>query len=82
MMLIFCEADINSSDNDGNHPLHVSALNGHEEVGKIFHILFPLFLHPSLSFSPPSPLSPSLFLYVLPSLSFPHLPLSLLIDLV
>lgn len=32
MMLIDCGGDVNSSDNDGNRPIHLAALNGHEEV--------------------------------------------------
>ena len=32
MMLIDCKGDVNASDNDGNRPVHLAALNGHEEV--------------------------------------------------
>ena len=33
MILIDCKGDVNASDNDGNRPVHLAALNGHEEVG-------------------------------------------------
>lgn len=31
MMVIDCGGDVNAGDNDGNRPLHLAALNGHEE---------------------------------------------------
>jgi len=32
MILIDCGADVNAADNDGNRPLHLATLNGHEDV--------------------------------------------------